>query len=333
MTVGDNRIVVTDCDHDSITIEEAVAATAGVELGRGDAHTEDAVIAAARNADGIVVQYAPITARVLDALPGLRAVGRYGVGVDNIDVDAATERGVAVCNVPDYGTEDVSDHAIALALAVSRAVVRLDRDIRSGSYDYAPARPLHRARDSVFGVIGLGLIGAATARKAHGLGFRVIGSDPRFDAGACTDDGVEVVSMDDVLGLADIVSLHVPLTSETAHLIDAAALAKMRPTTVLVNTCRGGVVDTDALVDALAARQLRGAGLDVFEQEPLPADHPLTALDNVVLTPHVAWYTEESQAELKRRAVENVVDIVQGRTPRDILNPKVLTRPSDRPGT
>jgi D-3-phosphoglycerate dehydrogenase / 2-oxoglutarate reductase len=332
MTIGGNRIVVTDCDHDSITIEEAVAAKAGVDLSRADAHTEEAVIAAAREADGIVVQYAPITARVLDALPGLEAVGRYGVGVDNVDVDAATARGVAVCNVPDYGTEDVSDHAIALALAVFRAVVRLDRNIRSGTYDYAPARPLHRARGSVFGVVGLGLIGAATARKARGLGFRVIGSDPRYDVGARVDGVDDVVSPDDLLRTADVISLHVPLNAETDRLIDAGALAKMRPTAVLVNTCRGGVVDTDALVNALTAGRIRGAGLDVFEQEPLPMDHPLAALDNVVLTPHVAWYTEESRDELKRRAVENVVDVVQGRIPRDVLNPQVLSRSSDRNG-
>jgi D-3-phosphoglycerate dehydrogenase / 2-oxoglutarate reductase len=320
-----SHIVITDCDHDSIAVEEAVAKERGMDLTLAQAATEEEVIAAARDADAIVVQYAPITARVLDALPGLRAVGRYGVGVDTVDVEAATQRKVAVCNVPDYGTEDVSDHAIALALALTRGVVQLDRNIRRGTYDYVPARPLHRACDSVFAVVGLGLIGAATARKARGLGYRVIGSDPMHEIGSVTADGVSVVGFDDLLGQADVISLHVPLTPATHHLIDASALRKLRPQAVLVNTCRGGVVDTGALVDALRAGQVKGAGLDVFETEPLPADHPLTGFDNVALTPHVAWYSEESYSELKRRVVENVADVIAGVAPRNILNPQVLT--------
>ncbi|CAA9237442.1 MAG: D-3-phosphoglycerate dehydrogenase [uncultured Arthrobacter sp.] len=319
------KIVITDCDHDSIAIEEDLARSRGAGLTLATCRTEDDVIAAAAGADGILVQYAPITARVLDALPALRAIGRYGVGVDTVDVDAATARGVAVCNVPDYGTEDVSDHAIALALTLARGVTQLDRRMRAGEHSLAPVRPLHRTATRVFGIVGLGLIGSATARKARGIGYTVIGYEPRLTPGSVTPDGVEVVTFEELLARADVVSLHVPLNAGTHHLIDAGTLAAMKPGAVLVNTCRGGVVDTAAVVAALESGQLAGAGLDVFEQEPLPEGHPLLGLGNAVLTPHAAWYSEESYGELKSRTLENVLDVCSGTVPRNILNPKVLS--------
>jgi D-3-phosphoglycerate dehydrogenase len=319
------RIVITDCDHDSTSIEEGIARSRGAELKVASCRTEDDVIEAAAGAAAILVQYAPITARVLDALPGLKAIGRYGVGVDTVDVEAATARGVAVCNVPDYGTEDVSDHALALALTLARGVTQLDRRMRAGEHSLAPVQPLHRTATRVFGVVGLGLIGSATARKARGVGYTVIGYEPRLTPGSFTADGVQVTSFEDLLARADVVSLHVPLTAETHHLIDAATLQAMKPGAVLVNTCRGGVVDTSAVVAALESGRLSGAGLDVFEQEPLPVGHPLLGLDNAVLTPHAAWYSEESYGELKSRALENVLDVCSGTTPRNILNPKVLS--------
>lgn len=317
------RIVITDCDHDTMSPEREVAHLHGIELIVAQCRNEQDVIAAAEKADGIIVQYAPIGNAVLSALPKLRAIGRYGVGVDTIDVPAATERRVAVCNVPDYGTEDVSDHAIALALSVVRATAKLDRQIRSGGYDYSFARPLHRTRNRVFGVLGLGRIGVATARKAAGIGFEVIGYDPLF-GGRDEHEGIRVVTLDELLATADIVSVHMPLDKDTRHFISAEFIGRMKAGAVIVNTSRGGIVDTEALCDGLACGHLGGAGLDVFEQEPLPASSRLRSQENVVLTPHVAWYTEESFGELKTRAIENVVEVLHGRTPRDILNPEVL---------
>lgn len=317
-------LVITDCDHDSLEPEHEVAAAHGVELAVSPSPSLDDIVAAAANADGIVVQYAKITADLMDRLPNLKAIGRYGVGVDTIDVPAATERGIAVCSVPDYGTESVSDHAIGLALAVARGIPRLDRGIRAGSADFVPVKPLFGFAGRTFGVVGLGLIGAATARKAKGLGYEVIAHDPILEPGTVRD-GVEVVSFDEVLERSHVVSLHTPLSAETHHLVGAAELAKLRPDAILVNTSRGGVVDTAALVEALEQGAIYGAGLDVHEQEPLPAGHALTGFDNVVLTPHTAWYTEESYFELKRRVVENVARVVLGERPRNILNPEVLT--------
>jgi D-3-phosphoglycerate dehydrogenase len=260
----------------------------------------------------------------MEALPGLKAVGRYGVGVDNVDVEAATEHGVAVCNVPDYGTEDVSDHALALALSLARGVTVLDRSMRREDYSLVPASPLHRLSGRVFGVVGLGLIGAATARKARGVGYRTIGFDPLHTPGTTTPDGTEVVTFNELISRADVVSLHVPLNAHTRHLFNSDVLAQMKPGALLVNTCRGGVVDTEALVEALRSGGLRGAGLDVFEEEPLPWTSPLLGLENLILTPHAAWYSEESQEELKRRTAENVMDVMAGQRPRNVVNPEVL---------
>jgi D-3-phosphoglycerate dehydrogenase len=322
------KIVITDCDHAGIEEEEAAAAGHGVELELRQCRTEDEVVSAGEGADGLLVQYAPITDRVLAALPDLKAVGRYGVGVDTVDVEAASRHNVAVCNVPDYGTEDVSDHAVALAVTLSRGVMQLDRGVRLGRHDLAPVRPLHRFNTRVFGVVGLGLIGSATARKARGLGFHVIGHDPKQAAGSTTSGGIEAVGLEELYARADIVSLHVPLDPRTHHLIDAAALSRFKDGSLLVNTCRGGVVDSNAVVDALRSGKLKGAGLDVFEQEPLASDHPLAGLENTVLTPHAAWYSEESYSELKRRTIENVIDFCAGRQPRNILNADALIKES-----
>jgi len=326
------RIVITECDHDSFVAEHEVTDPVGVELKLTQSRTADELVANAQGADAILVQYSQITAEVMDALPTLRAIGRYGVGVDSVDVAAATARGIAVCNVPDYGTEAVSDHAIGMALAVARGIPRLDRGVRAGSFDLAAVRPLYQTGGRVFGIIGMGLIGTATARKATGLGYQVIGYDVEAESGAATFHGFASVGLDELLETSQVVSLHTPLTEETRGMIGSAELARMRSDAILVNTSRGGVVVTDALVEALETESISGAAIDVHESEPLPADHPLTTFDSVVLTPHLAWYTEESYGELKRRTVENVIEVCADRVPRNIVNPQVLGAPGRNAG-
>ncbi|MDR3252843.1 MAG: C-terminal binding protein [Tannerella sp.] len=315
------KIVILDSNLGAIDLERSIAAKYGfeIELPR-QCKTEDDVIAVVHDADAIVVQYAPVTRRVLEAAPKLKAVSEYGVGVDSIDVEACTERGIIVCNVPDYSCQEVSDHAVALALALDRGIVRLDREIRNGNYGLASVKPLRRISTRVFGVIGLGRIARAAALKARGVGYKVIGTDVALQAGTTTDEGIPVLTFDQVLAQSDIVSVHVPLMASTRHLIDAAALAKMKADAFLVNTARGGVVDTEALIEALQNKTIRGAALDVFETEPLLADHPLTALDNIILTPHAGYYSEESLYELKTRPVENAAEVLAGRIPRNKLN-------------
>ena len=321
------RIVITDCDHDSFAPEHEVTDPIGVELVLTQSRTATELVANAFGADAILVQYAPITAEVMDALPGLQAIGRYGVGVDSVDVTAATARGIGVCNVPDYCTESVSDHAIGLALACARGIPRLDRSVRAGSFDLTAVRPLYQTRGQVFGVIGMGRIGTATARKAAGLGYQVIGYDIAAEPGATTFHGFASVRLRELLVRSQVISLHTPLTDVTRGMIGAEQLALMRGDAILVNTSRGGVVDTEALVEALGSGGIRGAGLDVHESEPLPVEHPLTTFDSVVLTPHLAWYTEESYIDLKRRTVANVIEVCAGRVPRNIVNPEVLGAP------
>lgn len=315
------KIIITDSNLGAIDLERGIADGYGYAIDKPkQCKTEDDVLAVVADADGIVVQYAPITKRVLDAAPRLKVVSEYGVGVDSIDVAACTERGIAVCNVPDYCYHEVSDHAIALALALDRGVVALDREVRRGNYGLTAVKPLRRIAGRVFGVIGLGRIARATALKARGIGYKVIGCDVAYKPGTVTDDGIPVVNFDDLVRQSDIVSVHVPLMATTKHIINAGVLSAMKPDAVLVNTSRGGVLDTQALLDALAQKRIRGAALDVFETEPLPKDHPLTAYDNVILTPHAGYYSEESLYELKTRPVQNAADVLSGKQSKNTIN-------------
>jgi D-3-phosphoglycerate dehydrogenase len=332
MTTIAVRIVITECDHDSFGVEAEACEAAGAELVLTQSRTAAELVANAAGADAMLVQYAQITAEVMDALPHLRAIGRYGVGVDSVDINAATARGIAVCNVPDYGTESVSDHAIAMALACARGIPRLDRGVRAGSFDLAAVRPLYQTRGRVFGVIGVGRIGTATARKAAGIGYEAIGYDIAAGPGADSYHGFASVSLGELLERAQVVSLHTPLTEVTRWMVGADQLALMRTDAILVNTSRGGVVDTDALVDALRTGSIAGAAIDVHECEPLAPGHPLTTFDSVVLTPHLAWYSEESYGELKARTVAGVLQVCAGRVPTNIVNPQVLGAPGRNSG-
>lgn len=318
------RVTITDLDHDAWDIEQGVAEAEGVEFqiledGGKDAGLDPRV----KGSEGLLVQYADITPEVMDyLLPELKVIGRYGVGVDTIDLDAAEERGITVVNVPDYGTQSVADHAIALALAVARNLPKLDSLARRSTMDLATAAPIHQFCDQTFGVLGFGAIGHAVATKAKGLGFTVQVNDVLIPEGTTEADGFKVVSEDELLASSDIVSIHVPLTPDTSHMINDDKLAEMKDGAIIVNTARGGVVDTDALVRAVQSGKLRGAGLDVLETEPIPAGSPLLSLERVVLSPHAAYYSEESYYQLKRRTMQNVIDVLKGRECPNIVVPR-----------
>ena len=320
-------VVITDCDHGSIVPEEALLRGAGVEIRLHQAQAEDDVIAVAKEADGLILQYARITGRVLDALPRCRVVARYGVGYDTIDVEAAAARGVVACNVPDYCMQEVSDHALALTLALWRGIVLYDRAIRIGTWSAEMKKPMARLAGRVLGIIGLGRIGSQLARKAAGVGMTVIGCDPYL---ADWPQGVRRVDLDTLLREADVVSLNLPLNAETRHLISEAALRKMKPTALLVNTARGGVLDTAALCRALQEGWIGGAALDVLEQEPIAPDSPLLSLPNVILAPHAAWYSQESIVDLKRKTAEAVLAVLRGQRPYSVVNPQVYSGPALR---
>jgi D-3-phosphoglycerate dehydrogenase len=311
-------VVITDCDHGDVDPERAVLDGHDVELRVLACRTPEEVAAQAGDADVLINQYVPITAAALDALPRCRLVVRYGVGVDNVDLQAASERGVWVANVPDYGRDEVADHTLALAMALLRGVAALDRSVRDGTWDLEPARPLRRLATLTWGVVGCGAIGTAVARRAAGLGMRVLGYDlPTVRSGA----PIERVPLEELLEEADLVSLHAALTPDTHHLVGAAALARMRPTAHLVNTARGGLVEEAALLAALDAGALAGAGLDVLEHEPPDelgwklARHP-----RVVATPHAAWYSEEAFHTLKSEVAREALRVLEGGAPRSPVN-------------
>lgn len=273
------------------------------------------------SADGLIVNLAKIGADLIDRMGRCKVISRYGVGYDNVDIDAASKAGIWVANVPDYATEDVSDHAVALLLACIRKIAFRDARIREGSWNIMERQQSRRTKGKVMGILGFGNIGGATARKLSGFGFdRMLVCDPYINHGVIKGAGAEPVDLDRILEQSDYLSVHVPLNDETRHIINTDALAAMKKNAILINTARGGVVDTNAVIDALKSGEIQYAGLDVHEQEPLPAQSPLFDLDNVVLSDHCAWYTEDSLIELKSRAAENVVAVLSGKRPANPVN-------------
>lgn len=311
------RVVALDDGYASYDQEHALLAEVGARFElhpcRGDPTLAVDVV---RDADVVLVRETPVPASLIDGMRRCKAVIRYGIGVDNIDQAAARRRGIMVANVPDYGIDEVSSQAVALALAVARRILPHDRAVRQGRWPGVIDR-IHRWRGRTLGFIGYGRIARMTHDKLAGFGFgRVLVHDPLADL----PGGVERAGVDEICHQADLVSLHAPLTCETRHLIGAERLALMRPTAILVNTARGGLVDLDALHAALTSGQILGAGLDVFETEPPDAAHPVFALDNVVVSNHIGWYSEESMRELQRKAAEEVQRVLRGEPIRHWLN-------------
>jgi D-3-phosphoglycerate dehydrogenase len=311
------RIVVTDHDFPDLSIESAALDGADVELRGEYARTPSEVIDVAQDADALLVQYAEITREVFEALPDLQAVGRYGIGVDSIDLEAATDHGVQVVNVPDYCIEEVPTHALALLLACIRKIPSYDRAIRGGEWDWTGGKPIHRFTGSTLGLVGFGKLPQRLLELVAGFDLDVLVYDPYVDAANVEAAGAEKVTFDDLLARCKYVSIHAPLTEETRHLFDESAFEAMREDAILVNTARGPLVDIDALVDAVEAGEIAGAGLDVLPEEP-PDPTPPIDHEAIVYTPHVAWYSTESMETMRRTVTEDLLGILQGDTP---LNP------------
>lgn len=274
---------------------------------------EEEVLARAATADGILLGARfKLDRERIEQLQRCRVVVRYGVGVDNVDLETASACGIVVSYVPDYCVEEVSNHAIALLLALHRQLSSYNQQARSGRIGIDSARPIPRLSGLALGIVGFGRIGRAVARKAQAFGLHVLAFDPVIGAGAMERANVEPAALDELLARADAVSLHVPLSNQTCGLLGAERLAEMKPGSLLINVGRGGLVDEAALADALRSGHLGGAGLDVTTLEPLPAGHPLLALPNVILTPHVAWYSTGAQRELQTKAAEEIGRVLSG---------------------
>jgi len=331
-------VIQTDRGASDRVVEDAVFAESGLDIAfeKHELETEDSLIETCANADALIPAYAPLTARVLDHLPRCRIVAFMATGFNSVDMAAATARGIVVTNVPDYCTAEVADHALGFLLDLGRNITRLHDSVLAGTWDYSACGKPDRLGHQTLGIVGLGRIGSAVARRALAFGLTVKASDPYVDEAAMSALGVEKTDLDGVLA-CDFVSLHCSLTDETRLIIDDAALARMKPTAYFINTARGACVDTEALTQALAADRLAGAALDVVDPEPPPTGHPLYSLPNVILTPHTAFMSWVSEKEAREKACQEVVSALRGETPRYVLNPEVLEmdglRLSTRPAT
>jgi len=314
------KVVITDCDHPSVEIEKEILSEIDPEFLLAHCNTEDEVIKAAQDADGIINQYAPITRRVIESLKGCKVIARYGVGVDNIDIKAATEFGIIVANVPDYCVDEVSTHTMALILACARGITLLNGKIIEKIWNFTLAKPLFRTKGKTIGLFGLGKIARAVAQKASGFGFKIIAYDPYVSK---VNREIKLVKFSQLLSDSDFISIHTPLTDETRHSFGENELKTMKKTAYLINTARGSIVDEEALYKALKKRWIAGVALDVMEKEPPDWENLLPKLDNLIITPHISFYSEESYVELKTKVAEAVCSVLKGKLPRAFVNPQV----------
>ena len=319
-----NKALITDYTWPSIDPEEKILEAAGVEVVAAPDSSEETLRSLAVDVDAIMFCFAQVPGSVLRAAGKCVVASRFGIGVDNIDQEACTELGIIVTNVPDYSLEEVADHVMANILAFNRHLIPLNESVRATGWGTA-GLPMHSRRLSTttIGIVGMGRIGRTLATRAIAFGMRVLASDPLLTE-ENRPDGVGIATFERLLAESDFVSLHTPLIPETTGLIDRDALAAMKPTAFLVNAARGPLIDDEALVEALQSGEIAGAALDVTPVEPLPRDHPLTTMDNVILTPHTAFHSLESLNELEVRTAREVVRVLNGEMPENVVNPAVL---------
>ena len=315
------KVVITDCDHGSIEEEKKEFGRIGSELILAQVREEEDLIRTCKDADGLINQYALLTRGVLERLPNCKVVSRYGVGVDSVDLKAATDLGIIVANVPDYCMDEVSNQTIAMILTLIRKTAFFDQKVKSNQWDFHQGIPIYRLYGKTLGLLGCGKIGLEVAKKISSFGVKVIAFDPYLQN---VGEGVELTDFDTVLKQSDFISIHCPLNESTHHLIGEQAFKKMEKKPILINTSRGPIVDENALIQALAEGRVSGAGLDVLEKEPPDPQNPLLKMDTVILSPHVSFYSVESISELKQRTAENVSSVLLGKWPRSVVNREVV---------
>jgi len=302
------KIAITDCDHDNNDMEKKVVTDAGFELEIFQCKTSEEVIEKCKGIPVLINQYVQITEKVFEALPELKLVVRYGVGVNNVDLVAASKHGVQVCNVPDYGMNEVADQAFAMMMALTRKVVLNNRLVREGTWDYSLSIPIFRYNVQTIGIVGIGRIGKEFAKRANSLGARIIACDPVREP---IPDYVELVSFEELVKQSDIISIHCP-ADNNIDMFDEKVFDQMKNTAYLINVSRGGIVNEAALNDALENKKIAGAALDVAVQEPIDTNSPLLKHENFLISPHMAWYSEEAALELKRKVAEESVRFAKG---------------------
>jgi D-3-phosphoglycerate dehydrogenase / 2-oxoglutarate reductase len=318
--------VITDFDYGDNDVERGILEPAGIEVIGLQAKGEDDLLSVARTCDAMMNQYARIGARTIAAMTRCKVIARYGVGVDIVDVEAATARGIQVTNVRDYCTEEVADHAIAMWLALARKLLQYDRATHQGTWRWQAGAPIHRIRNQVMGIVSFGKIGQSIAQRATAFGVRILVYDPYQQEQVLSAYGVQQVSKEELIRRADIIMMQVPMTPETRHFLSASEFRAMREGAIIVNTGRGPTIDNTALYDALRSGKVAGAGLDDPEEEPAkrsswtPKDNPIFSLPNVIVTPHSAYYSEESMRLARETAASEVRRVLTGERPQNPVN-------------
>jgi D-3-phosphoglycerate dehydrogenase len=317
-------VAVTDSVFPSLDPSREVLKELGAELRIADEPTPESILEVAQDADGLLVTYAQVNADLIEKLERCKVISRFGIGYDNVDIDAASARGIVVTYVPDYCVDEVADHAMALLLALARKVTFSNDLVQNGRWEMQAVAPLFRLRGRTLGLIGFGKIPRAVVPKAQAFGIKVIASDPYISEETFSALGVEQVDFEQLVERSDYVSIHAPLTPETEHLMGAEAFRKMKPEALIVNTARGAIVDTEALVEALNDRQISGAALDVLPEEPPSADSKLLGRPDIILTPHTGFYSEDSLLDLQTKAANDLASVLRGEPPKYPVNPQVL---------
>lgn len=316
------RILVTDRAWPDTTIEQQIVSAIDGQIVEPDDASEDSLKRAAATVDAIATNWAKVSEAVVRSSQRCRIISRFGIGVDNIAVETATELGIPVTNCPDYCVGEVSDHALGLLLSCARRIGLFHLRARRGEYQPAVELPIQRIAGQTLGLLGLGRIAQALVPKARALGLNVIAHTA---SGQDHGSGVRMVAFDELLTSSDYISIHAPLTPKTRRLFDQSAFARMRPGAYLINTSRGGLIDHDALYAALQQKQLAGAALDVFDPEPPDLSLPLFQDERVIVTPHTAFVSEQAIRQLRTEAMQNVVEVLSGRRPHNVLNPQIYT--------
>ncbi len=324
------KILITDYAWPSIEPERQVLAEIGAELIAAETGDELELLTLAPMMDGILTCWKPVREPVIAAAEKCQIIGRCGIGLDNIDVEAATEHGIVVTNVPAYCIDEVSDHAMGLLLACARKVSRFNRATRDGIWEQNIGPAMYRLRGKTLGVVGFGRIARSIVPKAKGFGLTVNVCSPRTDSALIQEHGAQKVSFPELLTTSDFITIHTPLTPETRYMFSYAEFRAMKPTAYLINTARGGIVDTTALTTALRNAEIAGAGLDVLETEPPEENEELLTLENAIVTPHAAFISEESILDLEVAAATCVAEVLTGKLPESVVNPSVLEQPNLR---
>jgi D-3-phosphoglycerate dehydrogenase len=319
------KVAVADSVFPNLDPAREVLSRVGATLELASAPTPEAIMPLAKDADAILVTYAKITGDMIRDLKKCRIISRFGIGVDNVDIPEATKKGIVVTKVPDYCIDEVSDHTMALLLAAVRKIPMISKQVHGGTWKMPNVVPIGRLRGSTLGLVGFGRIPQLVAPKAKAFGMKVLAHDPFVPKEVFLAAGVESVDLDTLLRTSDYVSIHSPLVPETKNLFNADAFKKMKKTAYLVNTARGPIIDEDALAQALDAGEIAGAALDVMVNEPPGATHTLFGRDNVIITPHTSFYSEEALVDLQTKAAQEVVAVLSGQAPRNPVNPDALS--------